>query len=124
MNQPTLSKDARAALAVVKKLPEAQQATIAGILSLDLANRISGVAENSTSAKRAKLSAGVVEGIAAATTPQKTALVHFRANTKSTISLLSIDSVTRAAEVKQSIRLSKVKKLAMDRTTNRFSASS
>jgi hypothetical protein len=42
----------------------------------------------------------------------KSGNAQFRALAKSTISLLSIDGVTQAAEVKQSIRLSRMKTLA------------
>lgn len=48
MNQPTLSQDARAALAAVQQLPEAEQAKLPGIISLDRANPISAAAEKST----------------------------------------------------------------------------
>jgi hypothetical protein len=66
MNQPTLSQDARAALAAVQQLPEAVQAKLPGIISLDRANPISAAAEKSTPAQLAEASAQLVEGVKAA----------------------------------------------------------
>lgn len=66
MGQQELSPRATKALAAVQELPQAELAQVVAIASTDLANRISAVAENSTSAKRAKASAEVVEGVKAA----------------------------------------------------------
>lgn len=75
MDQQQLSSEARAAIAAVQNLPQAEQATVVGIISLDLAAKIAGAVQTATPAQRAEASAKVVEGVAAATTPQKTAPV-------------------------------------------------
>lgn len=68
MGQQELSPGAKKAIAALNKLSQTELAAVVATASVRLATMIQEAVPNSTSEKRAKASAKVVEGIAAATT--------------------------------------------------------
>jgi hypothetical protein len=66
MAQQDLSPQAQKALAAVQKLPQAEQAKVVEIISLDLATEIADEVQTSTPEKIAQASSAISDGIQAA----------------------------------------------------------